>query len=235
MIASNSSSSAPSNQFISEAKPLPPRHSKKMMALLRATCPVERSVHERLSPPTPKWPFHVFPCTSKKANVHADFVRHGTPNQIDTDPSSFYTRGSTESGCSFYKGQSSDEGNILEPDPPLTVHNQTTGGFFTYEFDATQKQDVYEDNDNEPGQPFHMDANVAVGGTGPTLGIGLVRDQDVENHDYYPANVPAEFLVLHESCVDKSPSGIDSDNHGSYYGILHHEEQERGIGSSEEK
>lgn len=236
MIASNSSSSAPSNHLISKSKPLPPRHSKKMMALLRATCPVERSVHERLSPPTPKWPFHVFPSSSKKANVHADFVRHGTPNQVDTGPSSFHISSSTESGCSFYKGQSSDKGNILEPDPPLTVHSHTTGGFFTYEFDATRKQDIYEDNDNEPGQPFHMDKNVTAGGTGPTLSIGLVRDQDDENHDYYPANVPAEFLILHESDrVDKSPSGIDSDNHGAYYGTLHGEEQERGVSSGEEK
>lgn len=208
----------------------------KMMALLRATCPIERSVHERLSPPTPKWPFHVFPSTSTKANVHANFVRHGTPNQVDTGPSGFYTSSSIESGRSFHKGLSTDEGNILDPDPPLTVHNQTPGAFLTYEFDATRKQHIYEDTDNEPGQPFHMDANVTAGGTGPTLNIGLVRDQDVENHNYYPANVPAEFLILHEfDRVDKSSSGLDSDNHGACYGILHGEEQEKGFSNSEEK
>lgn len=235
MIASNVSS-APSNHLFSQPKPLPPRHSKKMMALLRATCPVERSVHERLSPPTPKWPFHVFPSTSKKANVHADFVVHGTPNQVDTGPSGFNTSSSMESGCSFYKGPSSEGHNILDPDPPPDMHNQTTGGFFTREFDPTRKQDIYEDNDNEPGQPFHMDANVTASGTGPTLDIGLLRDQDVENHDYYPDNVPAEFLILHESDrIEKSPSGLDSDKHGAYYGILHGEEQERGISNSEEK
>ena len=228
MITSNASS-APSNHLFSQQKPLPPRHSKKMMALLRATCPVERSVHERLSPPTPKWPFHVFPSTSKKANVHADFAGHGTPNQVDTGPSGLYT-------SSFYKGPPSEGRNILDPDPPRPMHNQTTGGFFTHEDGPTRKQDVYEDNDNEPGQPFHMDANVAAGGTGPTLDIGLVRDQDLENHDYYPDNVPAEFLILHEcDRIEESPSGLDSGNHGAYYGILHGEEQERGISNSEEK
>lgn len=231
MIGSNASS-APSNHLFSQQKPLPPRHSKKMIALLRATCPVERSVHERLSPPTPKWPFLVFPSTSKKANVHADFVGHGTPSQVDTGPSGLYNSSSMESGRSFYKGPSSEGRNVLDPDPPRTMHNQTTGGFFTHEFDPTRKQDVYEDNDNEPGQPFHMDANVTAGGTGPTRDISLVRDQDVEYHD---DNVPAEFLILHESDrIEKSPS-LDSDNHGAYYGILHGEEQDRGISDSEEK
>lgn len=203
MIACNASS-APSNHLFSQPKPLPPRHSKKMMALLRATCPVERSMHERLSPPTPKWPLHVFPSNSKKANVYAGFVGHGTPNQVDTGPSA---SSFMESGCSFYKGPSSEGRSILDPDPPLTMPNQTTGGFFPREFDPTRKQDIYEDNDNEPGQPFHMDANVTSGGTGPTLNIGLVRDQDVENQDYYPDNVPEEFLILHESDrIEKSPS-----------------------------
>lgn len=207
-----------------------------MMALLRATCPVERSVHERLSPPTPKWPFNVLPSTSKKTNVHADFVRRGTPNWVDTGPSIFHTNSSIESGCSFYKGPSSDGGNILEPDPLLPVHNQTAGGFFTYEFDATRKPDIYEDNNNEPGQPFHMDTNVTTGVAGSTLDINLVQAQEVENPDSYPANVPAEFLILHESDhVDKSPSSLDSDNHGAYHDTLHGEEQERGISGRAEK
>lgn len=206
------------------------------MALLRATCPVERSVHERLSPPTPKWPFHVFPSTSKKANVHADFVSHGTPNQVDTEPSGFYTPRSVESGCSSYEGPSSEGRNILDPDSPPTRYNQTTGGFFTHEFGRTRKQVIYEDNDNEPGQPFHMDADVTVSGPGPTMDIGLVRDQDVEDHDYSPNNVPAEFLILHESdSIEQSPSGLGSDSHGAYYGNLHGEKQERGISNSEEK
>lgn len=232
MIAPNASS-APSNHLFSQPKPPPPRHSKKMMALLRATCPVERPVHERLSPPTPKWPFHVFPSTSKKANVHADFVGHGTPDQVDTEPSGFYTRHSMESGCSFYEGPSSEGRNILDPDPPPTRYNQTTGGFFTHGFDHTRKQVIYEDNDNEPGEPFHMDADVTAG---PSMDTGFVRDQDVEDHDYYPDNVPAEFLSLHESDrIEKSPSGLGPDSHSAYYGVLHGEKQERGSSNSEEK
>lgn len=207
-----------------------------MLALLHATRPVERPVHERLSPASPKWPFHVFPSASKKTNVHENFVRHGTPNQVDTGRSSFYTSSSKESGCSFYKGQSSDEGIIHKQDPPLTAHNQNMGGFFTYEFDATRKQDIYEDNDNEPGQPFHMDANLTAGGAGPIIDISIPRDQDVENNDCYPANVPAEFLILHESdCHSKSLGSLDSDNHDENCGILHGKEQEREISGSDEK
>lgn len=217
MFAGKSSSSAPSNHSDSETKPLPPRPSEKMMALLHATRPVERPVHERLSPPTPKWPFHVFSTASKKANLHEDFARHGTPNQVHTGASSFSTSDSKESGCTM-------------------VHNQGAGGSFTYEFDATREQNIYEDNDNEPGQPFYMDANVTAGGAGPTLAVGIIRDKDVENNSYYSANVPAEFLILHESDRDdKSAGGIDSDSHDGNYGILHGGEQEREISSSEEK
>lgn len=236
MFASKSYPSAPSNYWNSEIKPVPSGHSEKMLALLHATCPVERPAHERLSPPIPKWPFHVFPPASKKMNVHENFIRHGTPNQVDTGPSSSYTRSSTQSGCSFYKGQSCDEGNIHNPDPPLTVQNQNTGGFFTYEYDSTRKQDIYEENDNEPGQPFHMDANVTVGGAGPTLHINIPRDQDVENNDCYHSDVPAEFLILHESDSHfKSLGGQDSDKHDENCGILRGKEQEMGISSSEEK
>lgn len=224
------------NYWNSEIKPLPPGHSEKMLALLHATRPVERPVHERLSPPTPRWPFHVFPPASKKMNAHENFIRHGTPNQVDTGPSSSYTRSSTQSGCSFYKGQSCDEGNIHKPDPPLTAQNQNTGGFFTYEYDATRKQDIYEENDNEPGQPFHMDANVIVGGAGPTLNINIPRDQDVENNDCYHADVPAEFLILHESDRHyRSLGGQDSDKHDENWGILRGKEQEMGISSIEKK
>lgn len=225
IFASKSSLSAAPNYWNSETKPLPPRHSEKMLALLHATRPVERPVHERLSPPTPKWPFHVFPSASKKKNVHENFIRQGAPNQVNTGPSSFYTRSSTESGCSFYKAQSSDQGNIHIPDPPLMVQNQNTGGFITYEY-----------NDNEPGQPFHMDANVTAGGAGPSLDTSILRDQDVENNDCYPANVPAEFLILHESDRHyKSPSSLDSDKHDENCGILHGKNQEREISSSGEK
>ena len=236
MFASKSYSSAPSNYCNSETKPLPPGHSEKMLTLLHATRPVERPVHERLSPPTPKWPFHAFPSASKKTNVHENFIRHGTPNQVDMGPSSFYTRSSIQSGCSFYKGQSCNEGNIRNPDPPLPVQNQNTGGFFTYEYDTTRKQDIYEENDNEPGQPFHMDANVTAGGAGPTLHINIPRDQDVENNDCYHADVPAEFLILHESDRHyKCLGGQDSDNHDEKCGILRGKEQEMGISSSGEK
>lgn len=176
------------------------------MALLRATCPVERSLQERLSAPAPKWPFYEFPTTSKKkTNVHADLgVGHGLPNQVDTVVPS----GSMESGCSFYKGPSSSEERVYthDPDSLSTGHNQTTGGgFFTHELNSTPKPVLYEDNQNEPGQPFHMDANLTASRLPrpTTLGISLVvRDQDVENHDDYSPDdndVPAEFLILHEA------------------------------------
>lgn len=81
------------------------------------------------------------------------------------------------------------------------MHNQTTAGFFTHQFDSTRKPVIYEDNDNEPGQPFHMDADLTASRPRPILGgIDHVEDQDVENHDdYSPDNVPEEFLILHES------------------------------------
>lgn len=213
MIASKASS-APSNHLFSQPKPLPPRHSKKMMALLRATCPAERSVHERLLPPTPKWPFYEFPPTSKKkANIHTDHVGHGLPNQVDTGP-----LGSMESSCSFDKGTSSEERNTNDPDFLPARHNQITAGFFTHHFDSTRKPVIYEDNDNEPGEPFHMDANLTASRPRPILGIGLVGDQDVKNHNNYsPDNVPEEFLILHESDrIENSPSDLDSDSHGAY-------------------
>lgn len=221
----------------SETKPLPPGHSEKMLTLLHATRPVERPVHERLSPPTPKWPFHEFPSASKKTDVHENFIRHGTPNQVETGLSSFYTRSSLQSGCSFYKGQSCNKGKIHKPDPPLPVQNQSMGGFFACQYDATRKQDIYEENDNEPGQPFHMDANMTAGGAGPSLHINIARDQDVGSNDCYHAEVPAKFLILHESDGHyyKSLGGQGSDKHDEKGGILRGKEQEMGISSSEGK
>lgn len=99
------------------------------------------------------------------------------------------------------------------------------GGFFTYKFDATRKPEIYEQNDNEPGQPFHMDANVTAGGgggAGPTLDTSIPRDQGIENNDYWPANVPSEFLILRDE--------------PNRHGILHGKEQEeREIISRDEK
>lgn len=105
---------------------------------------------------------------------------------------------------------------MLDSDSPPTryEYNQTTAGFFSHGFDRTRKPVIYEDNGNEPGEPFHMDADLTAGGPGPTMDISLVRDQEVEDHDSSPDDVPAEFLILRES---------------------HGEKQERGISNSEEK